>query len=162
MGNGRFLVSRLEKELRDEGFTIVHTASHGRFEGNIAKTFLRTFDGKVTIERLDQFVGLFRFRNEAFELLALNACETAAGDDRAALGLAGPAVKAGARSALATLWHINDPASSTLIAEFDRQLRDPSVSRAIALQRAQLNRLHDPRYQHPGYWSPCLLIGNWL
>ena len=68
----------------------------------------------------------------------------------------------GARSALATLWHINDPASSTLIAEFYRQLQDPSVSRAVALQRAQLKLLHDPRYQHPGYWSPFLLINNWL
>ncbi len=38
----------------------------------------------------------------------LSACETATGDDRAALGLAGVALKAGARSALATLWYIND------------------------------------------------------
>ena len=160
--NQDFLVSRLEKALRDERFTIVHIASHGRFEGDIAKTFLLTFDDKLTMERLDQFVGLFRFRDEPLELLALSACETAAGDDRAALGLAGVAVKAGARSALATLWHINDPASSALIAEFYRELRDPSVSRAVALQRAQLKLLHDPRYQHPGYWSPFLLINNWL
>jgi CHAT domain-containing protein len=160
--NQNFLVSRLEKELRDERFTIVHIASHGRFEGDFAKTFLLTFDDKLTMERLDQFVGLFRFRDEPLELLALSACETAAGDDRAALGLAGVAVKAGARSALATLWHINDPASSTLITEFYRELRDPSVSRAVALQRAQLTLLHDPRYQHPGYWSPFLLINNWL
>jgi CHAT domain-containing protein len=160
--NQDFLVSRLEKELRDERFTIVHIASHGRFEGDIAKTFLLTFDDKLTMDRLDQFVGLFRFRDEPLELLALSACETAADDDRAALGLAGVAVKAGARSALATLWHINDPASSALIAEFYRELRDPSVSRAVALQRAQLKLLHDPRYQHPGYWSAFLLINNWL
>ncbi len=92
----------------------------------------------------------------------MSACETAAGDDRAALGLAGVAIKAGARSALATLWFINDPASSILVAEFYRQLQDPSVSRAVALQRAQLKLLNDPRYQHPGYWSPFLLINNWL
>ena len=160
--NQDFLVSRLEQELREEPFTIVHIASHGRFESDVAKTFLLTFDDKLTMERLDQVVGLFRFRDEPLELLALSACETAAGDDRAALGLAGVAVKAGARSALATLWHINDPASSTLIAEFYRELRDPSVSRAVALQRAQLRLLHDPRYQHPGYWSAFLLINNWL
>jgi CHAT domain-containing protein/uncharacterized protein HemY len=160
--NQDFLVSRLEKELREEQFTIVHIASHGRFESDAAKTFLLTFDDKLTMERLDQFVGLFRFRDEPLELLALSACETAAGDDRAALGLAGVAIKAGARSALATLWHIDDPASSALIAEFYRQLRDPSISRATALQRAQLHLLRDPRYQHPGYWSPFLLINNWL
>ena len=87
---------------------------------------------------------------------------TAAGDDRAALGLAGIAIRAGARSALATLWHINDPASSKLVAEFYRQLDDPSISRAAALQAAQLKVLADPRYEHPGYWSPFLLINNWL
>jgi CHAT domain-containing protein/Tfp pilus assembly protein PilF len=160
--NQDFRVSRLEEQLREEQFTVVHIASHGRFESDVANTFLLTFDGKLTMERLDQFVGLFRFRDEPLELLALSACETAAGDDRAALGLAGVAIKAGARSALATLWHINDPASSTLIAEFYQQLRDPAVSRATALQRAQLRLLHDPRYEHPGYWSPFLLINNWL
>lgn len=160
--NEAFLVARLEQRLREEQFTIVHIASHGRFASDVADTFLLTFDGKLTMERLDQFVGLFRFRDEPLELLTLSACETAAGDDRAALGLAGIAIKAGARSALATLWHINDPASSALMAEFYRQLRDPAVSRATALQRAQLRLLRDPRYQHPGYWSPFLLINNWL
>ena len=106
------VVSRLEKQLREEQFTVVHIASHGRFESDVAKTFLLTFDGKLTMERLDRFVGLFRFRDEPLELLALSACDTARGDDRAALGLAGVAIKAGARSALATLWHIDDPASS--------------------------------------------------
>ena len=136
--NQDFLVSQSGKGIEGEQFTIVHIASHGRFESDVAKTFLLTFDDKLTMERLDQFVGLFRFRDEPLELLTLSACETAAGDDRAALGLAGVAIKAGARSALATLWHINDPASSILITEFYRQFQDPSVSRAVALQRAQV------------------------
>ena len=74
----------------------------------------------------------------------------------------GVAVKAGARSALATLWFINDQASSLLVTEFYRQLRNPDLSKATALQRAQVRLLADQRYQHPGYWSPFLLIGNWL
>lgn len=160
--NQDFLVSRLEEELKDARFTLVHIASHGRFESDVAKTFLLTFDDKLTMQRLDQFVGLFRFRDDPLELLTLSACETAAGDDRAALGLAGVAIKAGARSAVATLWPINDPASAILIREFYQQFQDPSVSRAIALQRAQVKLLHDPRYQHPGYWSAFLLINNWL
>ena len=83
-------------------------------------------------------------------------------DDRAALGLAGVAVKAGARSAVATLWSVNDEASAGLIADFYRELKQPGVSRAVALQRAQVKLLSDPRYQHPGFWSPFLLINNWL
>jgi CHAT domain-containing protein/Tfp pilus assembly protein PilF len=160
--NKNFLIARLEKELKDKQFTVMHIASHGRFESDVKKTFLLTFDGRLTMDQLEQYVGLFKFREDPLELLTLSACETAAGDDRAALGLAGVAIKAGARSALATLWHINDPASSELIAEFYRQLQDPSVSRAIALKRAQLKLLNDRSYQHPGYWSPFLLINNWL
>jgi CHAT domain-containing protein len=95
-------------------------------------------------------------------LLTLSACQTAAGDDRAALGLAGVAIKAGARSALATLWFINDQASSMLVSEFYRQLQDPSVSKAVALQRAQLKMLEEPAFDHPAYWAPFLLLNNWL
>jgi CHAT domain-containing protein len=160
--NRNFLVSRLENELRNKQFNIIHIASHGQFESDIKKTFLLTFDDRLTMDQLEQYVGLFRFREDPLELLTLSACQTATGDDRAALGIAGIAIKAGARSALATLWYINDQASSTLVSEFYKQLQDPSVSRAIALKRAQLKLLNDRSYQHPGYWSPFLLINNWL
>jgi CHAT domain-containing protein len=72
------------------------------------------------------------------------------------------AVKAGARSALATLWQINDEASSLLVAEFYRQIALPGATKAEALRRAQVAMLKDFRYRHPGYWSPFLVIGNWL
>ncbi|HET9491881.1 MAG TPA: CHAT domain-containing protein [Methylomirabilota bacterium] len=160
--NEEFRLGPFEKQLREEPVSIVHIASHAQFTGDVRATFLLAFDDKLTLDRLDQFIGLFRFRDEPLELLTLSACETAAGDDRAALGLAGIAVKAGARSALATLWHINDEASSALVAEFYRQLQTPATSRAAALQRAQLKLLDDPQYRHPSYWSPFLLISNWL
>ena len=157
-----FLVANLEKQLKDESFTIVHVASHGEFGSDSEKTFLLAFDAKVTLDRLDQMVGVFKFRDDPLELLTLSACDTAAGDDRAALGLAGMAIKAGARSALATLWNINDEASADLVIDFYRELKDTSASRAVALQRAQLKALANPRYDHPGFWSPFLLINNWL
>jgi CHAT domain-containing protein len=72
------------------------------------------------------------------------------------------AIKAGATSALATLWVINDDASSELVSEFYRQLKNPDVSKAVALQRAQVKLLDDSVYQHPAYWSPFLLLSNWL
>ena len=82
--------------------------------------------------------------------------------DHNALGLAGVAIKAGARSALATLWFINDEASATLVSEFYRQLRNPKLSKAQALQLAQQRLLADRVYEHPAYWSPFLLLNNWL
>ena len=84
------------------------------------------------------------------------------GDDRAALGLAGIAVRAGARSALATLWTVNDRAAADLIGEFYRQLARAGVSRAEALRRAQISLLETRLYRHPGYWAPFLLISNWM
>jgi CHAT domain-containing protein len=160
--NEKFSVANVERELKTGAYTIVHVASHGEFGGDVDNTFLLAFDGKLTIDRLDQLIGLFKYRDEPLELLTLSACDTAEGDDRAALGLAGVAVKAGARSAVATLWSVNDEASAGLIADFYRELKSPAVSRAAALQRAQVKLLADPRYQHPGFWSPFLLINNWL
>lgn len=160
--NNAFQASRLERELREGQYGGLHIATHGRFSTEVNDSFLLTFDGKLTMQTLDQLIGLFRFRQEPLELLTLSACQTGVGDDRAALGLAGVALKAGARSALATLWFINDEASATLISEFYRQLRNPALSKAVALQRAQVKLLSDRIYEHPAYWSPFLLLNNWL
>lgn len=160
--NQDFLTANIEESLKEEQYTILHVASHAQFNNEVDETFLLTFDKRLTIDNLKHHVGLLQFREHPLELLTLSACETAAGDDRAALGLAGVAVKAGARSALATLWHINDLASSILVGEFYHQLRDSSLTRAKALQLAQLKLFSDRRFQHPGYWSPFLLISNWL
>jgi CHAT domain-containing protein len=160
--NQDFRSVNLEKELRDKEFSIVHIASHGNFDSDVNNTFLLTYDGKLTMDKLNQYIGLFRFRSEPLELITLSACETAAGDERAALGLAGVTIRAGARSALATLWRIDDQATSILIGEFYKQLSNPSLSRAMALRNAQLKLMDDRRYRHPGFWSPFLLINNWL
>ena len=160
--NSAFQAPKLERELRDGRYGVLHIATHGNFSTDVNDSFLLTFDGKLTMQALDQLVGLFRFRQEPLELLTLSACQTGVGDDRAALGLAGVALKAGARSALATLWFINDEASAALISEFYRQLRNPSLSKAVALQRAQMKLLSDRVYEHPAYWSPFLLLNNWL
>ena len=143
---------------------MVHIASHGEFAGDPKKSFLLTYDGRLDMDGLEQLIKLSRFRDEPVELLTLSACQTAAGDDRAALGLAGVAIKAGARSALATLWFINDQASSLLVRRVLPPARASSrrPSKAKALQAAQLAIMADLRYRHPAYWSPFLIIGNWL
>ncbi len=160
--NEDFIVSNMRKQLQNEDYNIVHIASHGLVESHVEDTFVLAHDEKITMDRLAELVGLFRFRKAPLELLTLSACETAAGDDRAALGLAGVAVKAGARSALATLWFIDDVVASDLIREFYQQLKNPTVSKARALQLAQVKILENAEYRHPNFWSPFLLINNWL
>ncbi|MGH8503074.1 MAG: CHAT domain-containing protein [Gammaproteobacteria bacterium] len=160
--NEQFLLPNVEQALTAAPYSIVHIASHGQFASRADQSFLLTFDDRLTMDRLEQFMGLGRYRADPVELLTLSACQTAAGDDRAALGLAGVAVKAGARSALATLWLVNDQAASLLVSEFYRQLQQPGMSKAEALQRAQVWLQSDQRYEHPGYWAAFLMIGNWL
>jgi CHAT domain-containing protein len=61
------------------------------------------------------------------------------------------------------LWFVQDESTAMLVTDFySVLLRDATVSKAKALQQAQIKLLHDARYGHPGYWAPYLLIGNWL
>jgi CHAT domain-containing protein len=153
----------VQEELANEQYSIVHFATHGQFSGKVRDSFILTYDGRIGMDDLEEYIGVSWFRGDRpVELLALSACETAAGDNTAALGLASVAIKAGARSALASLWSINDQASSELVSAFYAQLRDPDVSKAQALRLAQVDFLEDMRYRHPAYWAPFLLIGNWL
>ncbi len=160
--NQDFLVANMERELRTGNYGIVHIASHGQFAGDASQSFILTFDAKLTMDRLERFIGRLRYREDPLELLTLSACETALGDDRAALGLAGIAIKAGARSAVATLWRVADKAAANLVTRFYGALQEPEVSRAQALQRAQIALLDDPEYESPFFWSPFLMINNWF
>jgi len=161
--NKQFVKTNVDKEFAQANYSIVHIASHGHFDSDVKKTFVLTFDSKLTLDELEQLIRPAQLRDKPVELLTLSACQTAAGDDRAALGLAGVAIKAGARSAFATLWFVNDESSALLVSDFYLQLRDhPDISKAKALQAAQVKLLADPRYAHPCYWAPYLLIGNWL
>lgn len=157
-----FRVSILREEFEKKPYSIVHIASHGEFSANAMETYILTWDQRLTMDQLEQLMKARRYRNQPVELLSLSACQSAADNDRAALGLAGVSVKAGAKSALASLWYVNDQATSQLISEFYRQLRDASISKAESLRRAQMKLLEDPVFRHPGYWAPFLLIGNWL
>jgi CHAT domain-containing protein/Tfp pilus assembly protein PilF len=161
--NEKFLHDTLGEKLQREPFTIVHIASHGHFDSDVHKSFVLTFDKPLTLDDLETYIRPGKLRDHPLDLLTLSACQTAAGDDRAALGLAGIAVKAGARSAFATLWSVNDAASTQLVGDFYTELTThPKLSKAQALQAAQRKLLAEPRYAHPCYWAPYLIIGNWL
>ena len=161
--NAKFTQPNVDKEFASDTYSIVHIASHGHFDSDARKTFVLTYDGKLTLDQLEQMIRPSQMKDQPVELLTLSACQTAAGDDRAALGLAGIAVKAGARSAFATLWFVNDEASSMVVSDFYMNLHNiPGISKAKALQKAQIKLLSDPRYSHPCYWAPYLIIGNWL
>jgi CHAT domain-containing protein len=157
-----FGLRQVEQQIRETQPSVVHIASHAVFTGDPETSFVLLHDDKLTMERLSGVVGVTKFRERPLELLVLSACETAAGDERAGLGLAGVAIRAGARSAVGSLWPISDEAAFRLVDSFYEALGDPKASKAHALQRAQAKLRADPRFAHPYYWSPFLIINNWL
>ena len=120
-------------------------------------------------------------------MLVLSACHTAIGDKDAELGFAGLAVLAGARSAMGSLWYVDDAGTLGLMTTFYEQLKEAPV-KAEALRRAQLEmlrknvRLEDGQLitsageniilpesmehitgkdlSHPYYWAAFTMIGN--
>ena len=165
-----FTQTSLQQKLQESDFPVIHLATHGQFGSTSDQTFILSGaeQGNPLIN-VNQFDNLLRTgslgRSQPIELLVLSACNTAQGDDEAILGLAGVAVRAGARSTIATLWGANDEATANLMGKFYNNLAaDAQISKASALRQAQLELLaeEDSQYRHPYYWAPFVLIGNWL
>jgi CHAT domain-containing protein len=155
-----FTENNLQKQMKLADFSVVHLATHGEFSSNPEKTFILTWNQLLKVKDLDRLLQISAQNGSStIELLVLSACKTAVGDKQAALGLAGVAVQAGARSTLATLWSVDDQSTSELMSQFYRELKT-GVTKAQALQRAQLSVLkHEKR---PFFWASYILLGNWL
>lgn len=162
--NQDFTAAALQTQVEEKPFQIVHLATHGVFSSDRNKTFIQAIDRAINIDELNTILQRReQTRPDPIELLVLSACQTAEGDEQAALGLAGVAVRAGARSTLASLWILDDETSAYLMIEFYRQLIDhPNLSKSVALQNAQRLVLQIPGRSHPSFWAPYLLLGNWL
>ncbi|MBE9163508.1 CHAT domain-containing protein [Tychonema sp. LEGE 06208] len=160
--NEDFVSGRLRDKIKSLSYPIVHLATHGQFSSNAADTFIVTWDERVNVKEFDR---LLRSRTgdnqQPIELLVLSACETASGDNRAALGLAGAAIRSGARSTVATLWQVNDESTAIFMTEFYRQLAASKTTKAEALRNAQLTLLQNQEYKNPYYWAAFILVGNW-
>ncbi|MEY3302935.1 MAG: hypothetical protein RLZZ139_1308 [Cyanobacteriota bacterium] len=158
-----FTKSNIASMLTSFPFPIIHLATHGNFSSEAEDTYLLTYDGKMTIDNLNQ---LLRSNNlsstQPVEILILSACQTALGDKRAALGLAGMAIRAGARSTIASLWSVNDEATSQFMIALYQSLASGNVTRAESLRLAQQSLIKDKVHSHPYYWAPFILLGNWL
>lgn len=162
--NEQFTRPQVQNKIESAPFSVIHLATHGQFSSKAEDTFLLTWKDKINVKDLGKWLKSpsSNLRNrEPIELLVLSACQTAKGDNRAALGLAGVAVRSGARSTLATLWAVQDKSTADLVTEFYSVLTQDGINKAEALRQAQLSLLKNPQYQHPYYWSPFVLVGNW-
>jgi CHAT domain-containing protein len=158
--NQQFTETSLQKELQSLPFSVIHLATHGEFSSDPEKTFILTWDKLLKVKEFDNLLRLSdQRRSNTIELLILSACKTAQGDKRAALGLAGVAVRAGARSTIATLWSVDDETTADFMSQLYRDLK-AGVNKAEALQRAQLAIF--AKEKRPYFWAPYVLLGNWL
>ena len=158
--NEEFTSDALANDIKKSSANIVHLATHGQFSSRLEDTFLSTWEGRLSVTELSEILQV-RGQSSAIELLVLSACDTASGDDRAVLGLAGLAVKSGARSTVATLWPVKDKAAALLMRELYQGISESDMSKAEALRQAQLALLEDPSFSDPFFWSAYTLVGNW-
>ena len=162
--NQNFTQTRFRQQIAQTPAPIIHLATHGQFSSKPEDTFVLAWDDTIKVK---DFQLLLRSREEKgpipVELLVLSACQTAEGDKKAALGLAGMAVRSGARSTIATLWAVKDESTAELMTEFYRILSqaNQTITKAEALRKAQLQLLRSSEFKHPFYWAPFVLVGNW-
>lgn len=173
--NDHFTKSRFVETLQSSSAPIIHLATHGKFSSDRKSTFLLSTpekdpntglmgNGLIDINTLARALEVRDGkRRPSVEMLVLSACETAVGDDRAALGIAGVALRSGTRSTVASLWSVDDAATSVLMKNFYQNLSSRDTTKAEALRQAQLTVLKDKRFRrHPYAWAPFILMGNWL
>jgi filamentous hemagglutinin family protein len=176
-------IESLKAARQQRPYGIVHLATHADFlPGSLDNSYIQLWDEKV---RLDQ-VRQLGFNNPQVELLVLSACSTALGDREAELGFGGLAVQAGVKTAVASLWAVNDVATAALITRFYHDLRTLPI-KSEAMRQAQLamikgqvyvendqifgvqpsgiplpegSHIRDRELSHPYYWSAFTMIGN--
>jgi len=174
--NEDFTSQRIQDQLQATFFPIVHLATHGQFSSRSEETFVIDWNKRIDVNELRALLqGTESTKAKSIQLLVLSACQTAKGDKRSALGLAGVAVRSGAESTLATLWNLSaEPSIAELFGTFYHSFKDNKhpVSKAKALQEAQKyifnlysNKTKDAKSNNdyePYYWAAYVLVGNWL
>ncbi len=146
-------------------YNIIHLAAHGQFGSSYQTTYILSGDGKININELRGYLeNRNQNKGDAIQLLVLSACETAKGNNRTALGIAGVAVKSGAHSTIAPLWFADQDSTTILIEKFYTELVKNQKSPAEALHLAQKALLEDPdsSYEAPRHWASFVLVVDWL
>jgi CHAT domain-containing protein len=181
--NQGFTIENLKSQRQQGKYQIVHLATHSMFNpGSPEDSFIQFFDRKLTLKDIRDL----KLNEPPVDLLVLSSCETAIGNEQAEFGFAGLAMQAGVRSAIATLWGIDDTGTVALMGEFYKNLKSSS-SKAKALRQSQIamikgdvnikdgklrgsnlevdlpeiyTKVPQKNLSHPYYWSGFTLIGN--
>jgi CHAT domain-containing protein len=157
-----FRANDLRMALRTSPVDILHLATHASFNGRSDRAFIVADGEAILLSELRQLLGANYARGELISLIVLSACETALGDDQASMGLAGSAVQAGAESAVASLWEVDDAGTLELMRHFYRFYAD-GQGKAEAIRNAQLELINSGNadFAEPRVWAAFTLLGAW-
>lgn len=160
--NQVFTTGRFQDEVESTRYPILHISTHGQFSSDPNRTFVLAWDQPISLQQIKPLLQSRNLNDQStIELLVLSACETARGDARSTLGIAGVAAQAGARSTIASLWLADAKATTELMGQLYQGLR-AGKSKAEALRQAQIALLQNPEWRSPNYWAGFVLVGGWL
>ena len=142
----------------------VHFATHGfinTMEPKESHLLLAGDPGRLSVKDLVE--DNFKLSFEGTRLVTLSACETNLGGfDPSAVysSLSRAFAKAGAPTVIASLWSVNDVSTKETMQVFYKELV-AGQSKAESMRRAQLAVMRDPRFAHPYFWAPFVVLGDW-
>jgi len=148
-------------------YAILHFATHGVLDPKNPENsglFLSMVnrDG----QQQNGFVGLqdiYALRSRV-DLVVLSACRTGLGKAVKGEGLIGVTrgfMNAGASSAVASLWSVDDEATAELMKQFYSNMLRDGMPPAAALRAAQNTIRKDPRWSSPYYWAAFTFQGDY-
>jgi len=152
-------------ELRQ--YRIIHFATHGILDSqnpDLSAIVLSRIDRQGNPQ--DGFLRLHDIYNLNLpaELVVLSACDSALGKEIKGEGLVGLTrgfMYAGAARVMASLWQVDDEATSVLMEQFYRRMLNDRMSPAAALREAQIAIWRQPRWSAPYYWAAFVMQGEW-
>ena len=98
------------------------------------------------------------------DMVVLSACNTAKGEVRSGEGIIGltwALFVAGCKSQVVSQWSVDDASTATLMVDFYSHLSKDKLPKGAALNMAAKNLRKDPKYSHPYYWAPFIMVGDW-
>jgi len=146
------------------GISYVHFATHGfinSLEPKESYLLLAGDPGRLSVKDLVE--DNYKLSFSGARMVTLSACETNIGGyDPSAVysSLSRAFTKAGAPTVVASLWSVNDTSTKDTMMFFYKDLA-AGKSKSEAMRRAQLAVMHDPRFAHPYYWAPFIVLGDW-
>lgn len=181
--NEDFTLNNLVQQRLAERFNIIHLATHAEFlPGLPSNSYIQLWDDQLQLSEMSSL----DWNDPPVELLVLSACRTALGNQEAELGFGGLAVQSGVKTAVASLWYVNDKGTLGLMTNFYYHLRKSSL-KSEALRQAQIDMIrgnvriengtlisgqgavalslelaqtNNALFSHPYYWSAFTAIGS--